>query len=81
MGEREIGLGIGDRLDGYEVVAAVPHTTRDRTWIVVGRRHGVYASFAAGRPALDALPVKVEVPTHFTDVADALADMLHRART
>ena len=47
---------------------------------MVGQRHGVYASFAASRTAY-ALPVKVEVPTYFTDVADALADMLRRART
>jgi hypothetical protein len=79
---REIGLGIGDRIgDGFEVAAAVPHATRDRTWIVVGRRDGTYATWTASREASGILPIPMEDYIGFTGVVDALADMLRRARS
>lgn len=83
MREREIGLSIGDRVgDDFEIIAVIPHATRDRTWIVAGRRgDGTYATGPASRKASDALPVLSDGASNFTEVADALADMLWRARS
>jgi hypothetical protein len=83
MSERELGLSIGDRVgDDFEIIAAIPHATRDRTWIAAGRRgDGTYATWTASRSALDALPVLSDGTCNFTEVVDALADMVRRARS
>jgi hypothetical protein len=80
MGEREIGLNIGDQVDGFEVVAAVPDASRPGIWAVAGQRNGAFATWTASRQALDALPVIVRNTQYFTDVVVALRDMLARVR-
>ena len=83
MSERELGLSIGDRFgDDLEIIAVIPHATRDRTWIVVGRSpDNTYATWTASRRALDALPVLSNGTSDFSSLAEALADMLRRARS
>ncbi len=82
MNMREIGLAIGDRVgDDFEIIAVIPHATRPGIWAVTGQRNGTFSTWTASRTALDALPVIVDSAHYFTDVADARADMLHRART
>jgi len=77
---REIGLGIGDRIGDFEVVSVIPRAFRPGIWAVAGQRDRTYATWTASRQALDAVPVAVDNIRYFTDVADALADMLRRAR-
>jgi hypothetical protein len=73
-----VGAPIGD---GYEVIAVIPHASREHCWAVAAcRDDGTYATWKAQVENEAAVPILLN-PSYHVAVADALATMLQLARS
>jgi hypothetical protein len=82
MARRDPRLEVGARVGDVEVIAAVPHATRERTWVLTGRaKDGSYVTWTVVIEPEGLQPTVESTTGNCYDVADALSDMLRRARS
>jgi hypothetical protein len=75
-------ISIAARVDGFVVIAVIPHATMPLTWAVVGRRDAtIHATWTATAAAPGDVPRILDRTDGFCRVEDALAEMLRRARS
>ena len=67
-------LSVGSLVGDHGIIAVLPHAFRPETWVVVGQRDdGSYATWTTSGG--------IQSHMTFWDIANALADMMRRARS